>query len=749
MSLEGILVAKRNKEKEDATGEGGETDNNKNNKIENNKERRNIIEETRMKDLRSRFGEAFLPYANTLESVEKIRIDRKRRGRNIRNQPPTITNIPKYTNDTTNRINQYHNKRDNNVKKLGEKVRRISSEEDKRRDQLQWKGDTMSFSDNWPNTDERRTMRIFHINLNGVTYQNKLLEWEMTVAFLMDMQVDIFGLTEINLDLNNGMVKDSFIQAAKHFDPYLRIETSSSLQKIGDSPFKMGGTVTGANGCWSGRISRQGKDKLGRWSFMSLHTKHGNQVMVVTVYLPGKPSSSGKGTTIYNQMEADLLKETGKLLEPRKELLKDLHEFIRKEIGNGSQVILMGDMNDNLGLKTGQVRSFLSSLGMKITFEMRHGDNNELPPTHDRGKTCLDMIGCSENIPDNAIVKAGYAPFYFNFFTDHRGVYIDLDIEIIFNSIRPDTTKQIYKRFTTQHVPKCARYLKKLEEMMEKSKMFKKVDALEIDYKKYKFNPSKELREEIIIRTKGLFTQVTEFMKCAERSAGPMPYRDGFPDSPNLRQAAFKVVRLKKYLRMIALGTIESDKKEKGKVVNEIKEAQLWLRKQQNSSTQIRRLHMESLAEKRCHQWQMNSAEALHIILESEKSKLLHGKHRRLLKSNNDGTLRSLMIPAPITGLKNNEKDPRLYTNITDSKQMFNILLKRNFNHLMQSKEAMFTNGPLLEKCGWYGEEDGMEDLLEGLLDVENIANHYPQYGREGLEFLKALRYAKNEEGEK
>ena len=614
---------------------------------------------------------------------------------------------------------------------------------------LKWFGDTMTFDECWPNVDERTTLRLFNINLNGVTYQNNLLEWEMTIAFLMDMQVDIFGLTEINLDLNNGVVKDRLIQSSKQFDPYLRLTTSSSLQKVGDTPFKMGGTVTGSNGCWSGRIQKQGSDKLGRWTYMELQARDGRNVIFITVYLPNKPSKEGRGTTIYEQMRSDLLKYTGLLKDPRKEILSDLHKYISLEKNKGNTIFLMGDMNDNLGDSSGQVSSFLKSLGMKMTYQRRHGTDTELPPTHDRGSTCLDLIGCCDHIPSNAIVRAGFAPFYFNFFTDHRGTYVDIDIKLIFNTTRPDTTKQIYKQFTTRHVPKCSKYLQILEEMMENSKVFKKVDKLETEFRLHKENKDKNSKAKTISETKKLFEKVTEMMKCSERKAGPMPYRDGFPDSPQLRKVAFVVIRLKKYLRLISTGKIVIDDKEREKVLQDLKAAQQELRDNQESANLLRQAHLEGLAEKRSHQWRMSSAEALHIINESEKSKILHGKHRRLLRSDNEGTLRSLMVPAPITGIKNNIKDPRTYTSITDSNQMFNILLKRNFNHLMQSKNSMFSKGPLLDLCGWYGNEEGMEAILKGLIDVEDMATSYPEYGREGIEFLRALRYKKDDKGKK
>ena len=528
-------------------------------------------------DLRSRFGKAFLPYATMLESVEYNRTKRKRKGKNKKRQLTKITAIPSYKNDTKMRLDLYHKKLASNKKKIKEKTKKIINKEEVKEKTTGWYGDIMTLDDEWPNVEKKKTIRIFHINLNGITYQNNYLEWEMTMAFLVDMQVDIFGLTEVNLDLNNGIVRDNFIQSSKHFDKHARLAVSSSLQEVGKSPFKMGGTVTGTNGCWSGRIIKQGSDTLGRWSYMSLQAKKGKLVTFITIYLPRKPTSEGGGTTIYSQMEADLLHRDKKLGDPRKALLADLHKLLDEEKKRGNMVILMGDVNDDLGLERSQIREFLTSVGMKIPYTIRHGADAELPATHDRGKTCLDLIGCSEQIPDEAIVRTGYAPFYFNFFTDHRGVYLDLDIESIFNSTRPDTTKHIYKRFTTTQVPKCSRYLKKLEELIGKARISQEVEKLENMFKDERENKDDIKKEVLIGRTKLLFQKVTEFMLCAERKSGPSPYRDGFPDSPKLRETAFRVILLKKYLRMLSLGTIKAEENEKEEAAKELKTALLDL----------------------------------------------------------------------------------------------------------------------------------------------------------------------------
>jgi hypothetical protein len=157
------------------------------------------------------------------------------------------------------------------------------------------------------------------------------------------------------------------------------------------------------------------------------------------------------------------------------------------------------------------------------------------------------------------------------------------------------------------------------------------------------------------------------------------------------------VVRLKKYLRLVSLGILTSKDQERENVTGDLKIALLELREAQRSSHQLRQEFLGDLAEKRASQWNTSTAEALEIIHESEKSQKMHKKHRRFMKLGNMGTLRSLLVPAPTTGVVHNVQDPNHHVEVSDPDTMFNILLRKNFNHLLLSRSSIISKGPILD----------------------------------------------------
>ena len=80
--------------------------------------------------------------------------------------------------------------------------RKIPQEEDA----MPW-GDDLVTSKQWPR-NEKKHFRIFGQNVNGISYYNKYIEWEMFLNYMDEFQADTICVNEVNLDLNKAEVKE-------------------------------------------------------------------------------------------------------------------------------------------------------------------------------------------------------------------------------------------------------------------------------------------------------------------------------------------------------------------------------------------------------------------------------------------------------------------------------------------------------------------------------------------------------------
>ena len=82
-------------------------------------------------------------------------------------------------------------------------------------------GDKLTMDESWPNPGKRDYLRIFLINTNGISYFNNYLDWEMSLGFMYDMQVDIFSITKPNLDFSQPAVLYAVHEKAPQVDQYM------------------------------------------------------------------------------------------------------------------------------------------------------------------------------------------------------------------------------------------------------------------------------------------------------------------------------------------------------------------------------------------------------------------------------------------------------------------------------------------------------------------------------------------------
>jgi hypothetical protein len=602
-------------------------------------------------------------------------------------------------------------------------------------------GDNLQLDSAWPNPGDRNYIRIFMTNANGISYRNKYLEWEMNLGFMHDMQIDIFGITEPNLDFSQPQVKFDILETSRRIDRFLDLTFSASRYStkspVRKTPFKMGGTITGVGGGWSGRKAASGTDPLRRWSWVSLHGQGGKKFTTITFYRPCISSSTGE-CTIHLQQMHDLLTAGHDNPNPRSQLLDDLRVFIQQLHDDNHTVLLMGDMNSAVQ-HDADIINFLTSCSLQNVITTRHGTAT-LPSSYDRGPNCVDIMAISVSLPASKIIRSGMLPFYFNFATDHRGFFCDISTEWLFSKVQPDTAKSTMKRFTTSRVPRCAKYLDTLDKHFQQSEMYRETNLLCHKFIQLHHDPQSHDCNALIARCKILFNKTTEYMKQAERSCGTIPNPTAFPFSPKLRAAGEAIYAQKRAIRILSLQQ-PTDNPLLDQAQADLVTAYAQLHATQAHSTELRQEFLDQLKEKRAAEWNLPACEALFIIEESERSRRLHAKHKSFMKPSAGGNLRTLLVPAPITGHINNIRDPRTYYTVEDPAHIHELLLRRNFTQLRRSNNSIFASGPFAEYLGHHGEnKTAYDELLAGLDDSTRYDDAYPAFAGELAPFLESLK---------
>ena len=240
-------------------------------------------------------------------------------------------------------------------------------------------GDELSCDTNWPNLTKNKSMRIFGHNTNGISYKNNYLEWMLTLQQLEEYQVDVACLVETNLDTNKPSVKRDLKEKMNSFDKYARITSSSSRESHTDTAYKPGGTTIIARGNWAGRVTSMGQDELGRWSFITMEGKQDRKVTIIAFYRVCKKNAETGKTTIRVQQERDLYNFRKSQKDPREVILCDLESEILKKQNEGHEIIIFGDINDEVR-DSKRVQEFLEACNLKNVMTEKH-PNKVLPTT--------------------------------------------------------------------------------------------------------------------------------------------------------------------------------------------------------------------------------------------------------------------------------------------------------------------------------------------------------------------------------
>jgi hypothetical protein len=560
---------------------------------------------------------------------------------------------------------------------------------------------------------EAGTFRIWGSNFNGLNIDDSGGDFMELCEEATTMQVDIIAGTEHNLDARKYYVRKICYETCmknRQVGHYKLQMSSTPIEAA--TLYKPGGTLLLARGNSVARIIEGGDDDMGRWSYIRMAARGNRVVSIVTAYQPCDVRGTPKGKFTVHAQQTSILRE--KYMNdpgpnPRKYFRKDLMSFLKSLKAKGDDLILMGDFNEALGNDPAGMSKICRELVLSDVMKMRH-DTSLKPATYARGSKRLDYILMSERCAI-AVRKCGYEPFNHRLYSDHRGMFVDMDTEMLFGNLDNDLASMQYRDFKATDPKAVTEYLQGIGTYLKDHNFAERLKVLSESNDKndpLAEGMDKDLKRACLYAAK----------QCRKKRQTPW--------SPKVIKARDTVNILKRLLGMYRTKvnmkkSIEKLRSKAGRrrtlPTNEkdcsiaLRGAQGDLKKTVKEAAAHRRDHLENLAEIYALREDKEKSAILKYLIKSEDIKAMYAKIRAIRKHQSRQGITKLEVPV------NPDDDPKTCTQwrtVDLPDEILLLLRKRNQSHFGQAEGTPFTVGKMRQDFDFEGAKETSKLVLEG-----------------------------------
>lgn len=328
--------------------------------------------------------------------------------------------------------------------------------------------------------EERKRKDIFRVyfqNINGLSAVNDGTHISETFQQIQSTQASAFGFAETNLATDQPRIKRLINSKQREIWEHSKIITAQS-NFITASDYKPGGVLIGVTNDIVGRVHNHFSDHLGRWTGVSLSGKANKHLVIITAYQVVNNQTKHGARTAYKQQCTLLRQENISNPNPRKQFISDLKQVVQEHHRKGNDIILMGDFNEEVGIEPGGVQAILATTALVDAHFTRHGDIIDIP-TYARGRKRLDYMFISKTLVPS-LAAAGLEPFNNKIHSDHRGMYIDLFMQGLFDH-SPTPLETNSGRGVRSHIPgHVCKYLEATEKYLAEHKCYERMSTLNL-----------------------------------------------------------------------------------------------------------------------------------------------------------------------------------------------------------------------------------------------------------------------------
>lgn len=558
------------------------------------------------------------------------------------------------------------------------------------------------------------TERIFFQNVNGISPKD---EWQdaSEIGYMARQQwISIMALAETNVDWKKGKARSKCVKKLNAFWTGAKVGTASSLIDHG-SVYQPGGVLQLMGNEWSTRVTRTEEDpwRMGRWIAMTMQGKGGKAITFICAYqVVNDKGSIHRPRTAYKQQWMMLRNSTNPDPDPRKAFVRDLMSTIKKERDRGNEVILMLDANDYLTGPKSPLGQALREASLVDVYQHVHAPHDELADelaTHNRGTKCIDFIYASAGILPH-VKRCGITAFQEGVtFSDHRGIFIDVNLRSILGSPQMLLPKKM-RGVQCNHPAVVKKYTPAVQKYMDDHKVEQRAAAMK--------TPTE---------IEGVDKDVTRAMLHAQRKHGN---RFATPWSSKLIKAKKLVRYWKLWLCEIRTGrdlSFQRAQLVKGmdnQPTHHNKEdgpGFLASRKELKAATKALRAILANAAKYRdelllerieaaCLGDLTKKANIERRIRAQEASRAKFRRIQNTLRRKQNGGIEFIMVQ--------DEADSTKWRSIFDQEEIVARLMDRNKTHFGQAHGTPFTIGTLRGLFEWSGNTENGDRVVDGTFQV-------------------------------
>ena len=189
---------------------------------------------------------------------------------------------------------------------------------------------------------------------------------------------------------------------------------------------------------------------MGRWSWATIRGRQNRKIIIITVYkVCNQPIEQAGPTTAISQQWQIAQRENRGNENMADSTIIDLQLFINSRRNNSSEIIICVDANKTANHTNSNILKLCRTCKLCDPIAMKHGTESE-PNTYSRGSGTIDFIFCTNALlPFISFIRI--LPFGFIVLSDHRGQFMDINIQKFLRNSNSDLVTNHHRTLISSH----------------------------------------------------------------------------------------------------------------------------------------------------------------------------------------------------------------------------------------------------------------------------------------------------------